>query len=44
MGLGDHNYFRNPDLDRSGVWCMTTDPDDYFGYCDIGTTASYAVI
>jgi len=32
-GLGDHNYCRNPDGDRT-LWCYTTDPSSRFEYCD----------
>ena len=31
--VGEHNYCRNPDWDRGGVWCFTTDEDVYLDYC-----------
>ena len=42
----DHNYCRNPDLDLSGPWCYTTDPDTRWEYCDIkicNDDASYVI-
>ncbi|XP_007457640.1 PREDICTED: plasminogen-like isoform X5 [Lipotes vexillifer] len=33
-GLED-NYCRNPDNDKKGPWCYTTDPSTRFDYCDI---------
>jgi len=34
MGLGDHNYCRNPDGELGGIWCYTTDPNKRWEYCD----------
>ncbi|XP_036104906.1 plasminogen [Molossus molossus] len=31
----EENYCRNPDDDRKGPWCYTTDPSTRFDYCDI---------
>ena len=33
-GLGNHNYCRNPDKDKT-IWCYTTDPKVRWDYCDI---------
>ena len=34
LGLGDHNYCRNPDGESGGIWCYTTDPKKRWEYCD----------
>ncbi|XP_019807018.1 plasminogen isoform X3 [Tursiops truncatus] len=31
----DENYCRNPDNDKKGPWCYTTDPGTRYDYCDI---------
>ncbi|XP_007484920.1 plasminogen isoform X2 [Monodelphis domestica] len=36
----EENYCRNPDGDRNGPWCYTTDPKKLFDYCDIPQCAS----
>ncbi|XP_072180924.1 plasminogen-like [Diadema setosum] len=35
VGLGDHNFCRNPDR-SDWAWCYTTDPSVRYEYCDIG--------
>ncbi|XP_072180932.1 plasminogen-like [Diadema setosum] len=35
VGLGDHNFCRNPD-GGDWAWCYTTDPSVRYEYCDIG--------
>eukprot|EP01052_Picozoa_sp_SAG31_P005632 SAG31_NODE_250_length_19098_cov_4.337123_2_plen_1162_part_00 len=41
VGLeGEHNYCRNPGGHEPYSWCYTTDPDQLWEYCDIGTAAS----
>ncbi|XP_072182245.1 uncharacterized protein [Diadema setosum] len=35
VGLGDHNYCRNPD-NVNTAWCYTTDRSRRWVYCDIG--------
>jgi hypothetical protein len=34
MGLGNHNYCRNPDGEPDGIWCYTTDSNKRWEYCD----------
>lgn len=31
----EENYCRNPDNDKKGPWCYTTDPGTRYDYCDI---------
>ncbi|XP_059796858.1 plasminogen isoform X1 [Balaenoptera ricei] len=31
----EENYCRNPDNDKMGPWCYTTDPGTRYDYCDI---------
>ncbi|XP_072049112.1 uncharacterized protein [Amphiura filiformis] len=38
IGLGDHNYCRNPDNEPKGTWCYTIDEELRWEYCDIGST------
>jgi len=33
----NYNYCRNPDADKNGPWCYTTDPNKLYEYCDVGT-------
>ena len=33
-GIGNHNYCRNPDNDKT-IWCYTTDSEKRWEYCDI---------
>eukprot|EP00058_Branchiostoma_floridae_P001958 XP_002587446.1 hypothetical protein BRAFLDRAFT_100128 [Branchiostoma floridae] len=33
----EQNYCRNPDGDPSGVWCITTDSERPWDYCDVPT-------
>ncbi|XP_071505680.1 plasminogen-like [Diadema antillarum] len=35
IGLGDHNFCRNP-AEGDWAWCYTTDPSMRYEYCDIG--------
>jgi len=35
MGLGDHNYCRNPSPPGERAWCYTTDPNKRWEYCDV---------
>ncbi|CAH1246036.1 LPA [Branchiostoma lanceolatum] len=35
----EENYCRNPDDDPNGAWCLTTDPDTEWEYCDLETCA-----
>ena len=39
VGLGDHNYCRNPDGENR-AWCYTTDPNERWDYCDVGQPQS----
>merc|ERR1719284_578896 len=36
MGIGDHNFCRNPD-GEPGPWCYTTDPEIRWELCDVGS-------
>ena len=36
IGIGDHNYCRNPNSDPNGAWCFTVDdPDEDWDYCGV---------
>ncbi|XP_006820856.1 uncharacterized protein LOC102803543, partial [Saccoglossus kowalevskii] len=35
MGLGDHNYCRNPDGEED-TWCYTSNPNVRWEFCDVG--------
>ena len=40
-GVGDHNYCRNPTPeDDPAAWCFTTDPDERWELCNIGSAAA----
>jgi len=39
MGLGDHNYCRNPDGEKT-IWCYTTDVSKRWEYCDVAPAVS----
>ena len=34
-GVGHHNYCRNPNDARGGVWCFTSDPSKEWEYCAV---------
>jgi len=34
VGLGSHNYCRNPGHSDQGIWCFTTDPNKRWELCD----------
>jgi len=36
VGIGDHNYCRNPEEEDTGAWCFTVDdPDEDWDYCAV---------
>jgi len=35
MGLGDHNYCRNPSDKAKDAWCYTSDPKKRWEYCNV---------
>ncbi|XP_035683944.1 plasminogen-like [Branchiostoma floridae] len=37
----EQNYCRNPDGDPSGVWCITTDSERPWDYCDVPTCSGH---
>jgi len=37
MGIGDHNYCRNPAAKYTKVWCYTSSPGTRWDWCDVPT-------
>jgi hypothetical protein len=40
LGVGDHNFCRNPDGETGGIWCYTTDSNVRWEFCDPITAPS----
>jgi len=36
LGMGDHNYCREPKEKEAGAWCYTMNPEKKWDYCKCG--------